>query len=64
MIVWAEDDKSFIVFERQDAKTIFRLQNDTIVGAAHLYKINDKAIDNSAALKPLPAYKLPHFIAI
>jgi hypothetical protein len=40
-------DKSFMTFERQYAKTIFRLQNDTIVGVAHLYKINGKAIDNS-----------------
>jgi len=31
-------DKSFMTFERQYAKTIFGLQNNTIVGVAHLYK--------------------------
>lgn len=57
VVVLAQDDKSFFAFERPDTKTVFRLQNDTIVGDAHLYRINGKAIDNSTALKPLPAYQ-------
>lgn len=57
VVVLAQDDKSFFAFERPDEKVVFRLQNDTIIGAGHSYHINGKAIDNSAALKPLAAYQ-------
>ena len=57
VVVLAQDDKSFFAFERPDEKVVFRLQNDTIIGAGHSYNINGIAIDNSTALKPLPAYQ-------
>lgn len=57
VLVLAQDDKSFFAFERPDEKVVFRLQNDTIIGAGHSYNINGIAIDNSTALKPLPAYQ-------
>ncbi len=57
LLVLASDDKSFFAFERPDDKTMFTLQNDTLINNGHHYTINGKGIGTNSSLKPLPAYQ-------
>ena len=57
LLVLANDNKSFFAFERPNAKSVFILNNDTLMMNAHQYKINGQGIDTTYSLKPLPAYQ-------
>jgi hypothetical protein len=51
----ASDNKSFFAFERPGENSLFSLNNDTLTGNSHHYRIDGKGIDTSATLKPLQA---------
>ena len=57
LLVLANDNKSFFAFERPNAKSVFILNNDTLMMNAHQYKINGQGIDTTYSLKPLAAYQ-------
>jgi hypothetical protein len=57
LVVLANDDKSFFVFERPDEHSLFTLQNDTLRFDKYHYRIDGRGIDTSFSLKPLPAYQ-------
>ena len=57
LLVLAKDDKSFFAFERPNNKSLFQLNNDTLVLNNHHYKINGTGIDTAFSLKQLPAYQ-------
>jgi len=55
LIVLSDDNKSFFAFERPDAYSSFRLENDIIACGNHHFRIDGKGIDTSFSLKPLQA---------
>ena len=56
VLVLADDDKSFFVFERPDTSK-FILSGDTLINANMKYRIDGMAFNANSSLKPLPAYQ-------
>jgi hypothetical protein len=55
LLVLANDNKSFFVFQRPDENSIFHFSNDVLDCDNHHFRIDGKGIDTSFSLKPLQA---------